>query len=46
MSGHDHKYIEMDISYITLLCSLSTLQAPKPSRVNLSTSFSNTSPRF
>ena len=37
--GHEHK--KNDISYITLLCSLSTRQAPKPSRVNLSTSFSN-----
>ena len=37
-SGRDHKYSEINISYITLLCSLSTRQAPKPSRVNLSTS--------
>ena len=43
LSGRDHKYPKFNISYITLLCSLSTRQAPKPSKVNVSTSVSNTS---
>ena len=43
LSGRDHKYPKINISYITLLCSLSTRQAPKPSKVNVSTSGSNTS---